>query len=352
MAPSRCPGTDDVQARVRRLLGTHAPTGSPTERLVAEGTVVAADGRYRLTLSVRTGRQGSEAVTRIFDSGSCESLAGAAAVTLALLARGGASSDGPASPVSPGAPAPSQPPSAAPPAASAPGAVSATSPSADSPPAAAPFAPPSAASAAPSPATTPPASAPTDAHAREEAAESPPAATAEFPAIPGKFALEAPLLAVDAGVLPGSAYGVGVGAGVRVNQLRVRMAGLLWLSQSGTNAAPYEANYQRRTGELSGCYSWPGGSFEVGPCLAVALEDVTVGSSGPDVVGGPGHVAWLTVGVAVRAGWSLRRWATLFVRPGVTLATSRPIFAIDGVGPLYQVPRAAGGVEVGSEWIF
>jgi len=84
----------------------------------------------------------------------------------------------------------------------------------------------------------------------------------------------------------------------------------------------------------------------------VALEDVTAGSSGLDVVGGPGHVSWLTVGAAARAAWSLRRWATLFLRPGVTLTTSRPTFTIDGVGPLYQVPFVAGGVEVGCEWTF
>ncbi len=160
------------------------------------------------------------------------------------------------------------------------------------------------------------------------------------------------MLAVDAGVLPWLAYGVGVGVGVRVNRLRVKVAGVLWLSQNDTHAAPYEATYERRTGELSGCYSWPGGPFEVGPCMTVALEDVTAGGSGPDVVGGTGHVSWLTVGVAARAGWSLRRRAALFLRPGVTFTTSRPTFAIDGVGPLYQVPLVAGGVEVGCEWIF
>ena len=36
----------------------------------------------------------------------------------------------------------------------------------------------------------------------------------------------------------------------------------------------------------------------------------------------------------------------------VSFTTSRPTFAIDGVGPLYKVPLAAVGVQVGSEWIF
>jgi hypothetical protein len=367
VAPARCPGPDDVQARVRRLLGPRAQQATRQEPLVAEATVVTVDGRYRLTLTVRTVRQGDEpsGVTRTFESASCESLAGAAAVTLALLARGEARPDGATARPSPGSPAPTAPSTTASPAAGAEGATPAgappaaapeASPSPTSPPATSPSPPsppatsPPAASPAP---TAPPATAPSDVVANPETSV-PLSSTTPAPSArrSSSVVLEAPLLAVDAGVLPSWAYGLGIGVGVRVNQFRVRMAGFLWLSQSGTSAARDEATYHRRTGELSGCYSWSGGAFEVGPCLAVALEDVSAGGTGPDVVSGSGHVSWLTVGVAARAGWSMRRWATLFLAPRVTLTTSRPTFAIDGVGPLYQVPRVAGGAEVGCEWIF
>jgi hypothetical protein len=63
-------------------------------------------------------------------------------------------------------------------------------------------------------------------------------------------------------------------------------------------------------------------------------------------------VTWLTAGLGARAAWTLARWAALFVRPTLSLTTSRPTFAIDGFGALYKVPLAAGGVEIGSEWIF
>ena len=87
VAPAACPGTDGVLARVRRLLGSETAEGSPRERLIVEGTVVATNARYRLSLTVR---KENEVVgeTRAFESGSCESLAGAAALTVALLARG------------------------------------------------------------------------------------------------------------------------------------------------------------------------------------------------------------------------------------------------------------------------
>jgi hypothetical protein len=358
VAPAECPGRDDVQARVHRLLGPHAPNASRQERLVAEGTVVAVSGRYRLSLIVRQGNDPS-GTTRVFDSTSCDSLAGAAAVTLALLARGANRTDGAAAGGSTGPPTSAQPTSAAQPAATATGSTPAGSPPAATATGSTPAGSPPAATAtgstpAGSPSAAPaPLAAPANIRASSESAESHPETTPEAPSTRGwSPALEAPFLAVDAGVLPWLVFGMGVGVGVRVNRLRVRLAGLLWLPQSGGGAAPYEATYERRTGELSGCYSWSGGSFEVGPCLTVSLEDVTSSGSGPDVAGASGHVRWLTMGLAARAGWSLRRWAALFVRPGLTFTTSRPTFTINGVGPLYQVPFAAGGAEVGCEWIF
>jgi hypothetical protein len=158
-------------------------------------------------------------------------------------------------------------------------------------------------------------------------------------------------LAFDEGILPSWAYGVGAGAGLRVSHVRVMLAGVLWMQQSGTDATPYGATYTRRSGELSGCYAWTRGPFEAGPCLTMTFEDVTARGTGPDIVGGPGHTSWLTVGVAARAEWSLRRWAAFFLRPGLTFTTSRPTFAIGGVGSLYQVPLAAVGVDIGCEWI-
>jgi carbohydrate-selective porin OprB len=84
----------------------------------------------------------------------------------------------------------------------------------------------------------------------------------------------------------------------------------------------------------------------------MTLEDVTADSTGTDVVDRQGHVSWLALGLGVRAGVSPSRLVTLFLRPSASFTTSRPTFAIDGFGPLYKVPFAAVGVEMGSEWIF
>jgi hypothetical protein len=60
---------------------------------------------------------------------------------------------------------------------------------------------------------------------------------------------------------------------------------------------------------------------------------------------------WFEVGLGARAEWSVAPWAAIFVRPSVAFATSRPTFAIDGVGSLYRVPAAAVAIELGCEWI-
>jgi hypothetical protein len=156
----------------------------------------------------------------------------------------------------------------------------------------------------------------------------------------------------DAGVLPSQAYGAGAGVGIRVNHLLVVLSGVVWASQDDTRATSTTAAYQRRTGELSGCYCWQYGQFEGGPCLTMTLEDVTADGSGTGVVDRQGHVSWLALGLGAQARWSLAKWAALFLRPTVSFTTSRPTFAIDGYGPLYKVPLAAVSVEVGPEWIF
>ena len=121
-----------------------------------------------------------------------------------------------------------------------------------------------------------------------------------------------------------------------MSPLLIMLSGVLWVSQDDTRATPYTATYQRRTGELAGCYFWKYGQFEAGPCLMMILEDVTAESSGTLIVDRQGHVSWLALGLGAQARWSLAKWAALFLRPTVSFTTSRPTFAIDGYGPLYK----------------
>lgn len=319
VAPATCPGAEDLRARVHRLLGPEPPAASQKDGLVVDGTVVRGNGRYRLSLNVRKGRE-LVGVARVFDSESCESLTGAAAVTLALLVRGGAreNEDAPS------------PPSGTP-----------------VPPAVRSLAP------LPSPSTA------------RVAPDRPPAAT--FPVTGEAGAVGAndtanrgwsailggPLLAIDEGIVPSWAFGLGLGAGIRVNRFEALLTAVFWLPQNDSAAGlgPYAGRYERRSGGLSTCYEWPLGRFGLGPCVTLALEDVTASGTGPDVLGHPGQIAWMTVAIAARARWSPLPWTALFVSPSLAFNTSRPTFVIDAVGSLYRTPLVAVGIELGSEWI-
>jgi len=165
---------------------------------------------------------------------------------------------------------------------------------------------------------------------------------------------ELPILAVDDSVLPSWGYGLGVGAGVRIRHVQLKLSGRLWLPPDRrANAGAYTVRYvSRYTGELSGCYGVPHGPFEIGPCLLLRLENVTASATGPEVTPASRSTQWLAVGLAVRARWSLVPWAALFARPSLAFATSRPSFVIDGVNPpIDRAPVAAVALDLGCEWI-
>jgi len=165
--------------------------------------------------------------------------------------------------------------------------------------------------------------------------------------------LGGPFFVADEGVLPSWALGVGLGVGARVNRFEALLRGVLFLPQTdvAANASSYAGRYERRSGEVSACYEWPLGPMGISPCATLGLEDVTASATGPYLVGGPGHKAWLTAGLAATARWSPRPWTALFVRPNVSLSTSRPTFVIDAVGSLYQVALVTVGLDIGCEWI-
>jgi hypothetical protein len=317
---------------VRQLLGADAIASSQTE-LVIEGVVTLEHHRYHLTLSVR--RDGQLVGTpRALDSDSCQSLAGAAAVTLAILARGGAAAaegDHPTASTGSAAPTVGDHP------AISTGAASAT------------------------PETTPtPKSETEPPRAEGEENEAPRASRgpAESRTIRWKLVVHAPLLAFDVGVLPAPAWGAGVGVGAELGPFELALAGLLWLPVSATNSDPEGdgADFGRRSAELSACYRGSIGRFELGPCLKLTLEDVSAQGTGPLVAPTSSEIAWLSAGAFLGARWApfpkMAPSMAVSLTPGLAVATSRPTFAVDRGGSVYQLPLLSAGGILGWEWIF
>ena len=88
VAPARCPGPDAVRARVRSLLGKDAAAASSGDRLFAEGDRDGGCRAIPLELADQAGERRLSR-TRIFpDRRPATASQEAAAITLALLARG------------------------------------------------------------------------------------------------------------------------------------------------------------------------------------------------------------------------------------------------------------------------
>ena len=81
--PPGCPTTENVQARVDALLGGEASASSVAD-VHASGQVERVDSGFRLQLDMGVGSTPS---SRVIEARTCDELAGAAAIAIALLAR-------------------------------------------------------------------------------------------------------------------------------------------------------------------------------------------------------------------------------------------------------------------------
>jgi hypothetical protein len=174
-APANCPQEPKMSQKIRALLGPQR-AHAPQSRLRAEGSVEPTQERFRLTLNIHYDAVNG---TRVVEADSCEDLAGAAAVTLALLMQVEKRSGAPLTAGDLGGP--------------------------------------SAARRADLDLTVPVSKSPSSDHESHAAREG---ADAELASARWHFALRAPMVRApmvraDIGALPGPSYGLGVAAGAR-----------------------------------------------------------------------------------------------------------------------------------------
>jgi len=321
-APPECPGRDEVLARMRALAGASLDN---TEELSVEGRIERVAGRFSLTLLVRDER---DVRTRVITSDSCGDLAGAAAVTLALLlgidlgggeigTNGGKQGD-----VVPGGDALGADPSKSDSGAS-PGEKDATR-------------------------AKPPPKIGASSGDPPRSSEQPGTRTVEV-------LVRLPVASVDFGPLPQPALGVGLGIGARYESVRLALAGRISQRQRVSAPEPYAASgaeLERLTVELSGCYGFRSRAFEISPCIAVALERVNARGFGADLSPQSAHTAWPALGAGAIA--HAYAWESLAIFAGVTgyVELSRPKVVIEGLGELAELESLAAGLAIGAEWIF
>jgi hypothetical protein len=335
-APAECPSERQVRERIRKLAGSAGSTEAP---LQAEARITRGeDSRLHLELVVRAGKLVG---TRKIDGRSCDDLAGATAVALALLLRS-------STPLREedlagnehGETLPSGGGTTGAPSASGSDANRGSAPSSETSPGAA-AAPP--ASSASSPTTSeperPPARAPQD--------ETPSTRT-------WRVLIQAPLVAFAVGTMPEPGVGVAAAAGASFDRWRFLVEGDLWRTQRMT--ASDEPSVGADVGLISvgprACWAALQGNFELAPCLVLTVQHLSAEGSGDHIAPRTAEATWLAAGAGARARWRLAAWFALVGRLSAEVETSRPIVAIDGVGTLGQIGPVSLTLALGPEWIF
>jgi hypothetical protein len=303
-APPGCSSEADVQARIRKLLGSARPVAG---ELRAAATVTRQDdGAWHLRLQVRAGQLVGE---RNIEGQTCENLAGVTAVSLALLL----TSEEPLS-------------------AEALGGKGSSSDSSSSPSDSTP--------APPVPVPQKPEPAPDGNDPK------PPRRVHAF--------LGVPVMSVGVGPVPGLSLGGGLAAGVGLDRWRWSLQAEAWLPRSLQAAAAPSAYARLQRFDLRAwtCRaSLSLGQVQILPCLTVSLQHVSARGEGANVTPRSASATWAGVGLGVQARYALAPKLALLLGAGAELELSRPQVFIENIGTIARLGPAAGTLSLGAEWI-
>lgn len=165
--------------------------------------------------------------------------------------------------------------------------------------------------------------------------------------------IQAPLVAVELAALPEPSLGVAAAAGVSFDRWRFLVDGSIWRTQRMT--ASDDPGISADVGLIAvggrTCWAALHGRVDVGPCVTLTVEHLRARGGGDHIAPRTAESIWFAAGIGAEARWRLAPWFALDARVGAELETSRPRIAIDGVGTLGQVGPASVTVMLGPEWI-
>jgi hypothetical protein len=305
--PPGCPTAENVQARVNALLGGGASASSVAD-VRASGQVERVDSGFRLLLTMGVGSTPS---SRVIEAHTCDELAGAAAIAIALLARSTVE----------GASAPSTGDDTSLP--------SASNGHGEPPPA------------------TPQTRATASSNKEPEPLEEPPPTRLHL-------SIDAPTGVASWGLLPSAGLGVGVALGIRWKALRAAAGGALWQPQEHRDSA-FATRFTLQSGQIEACLIEGIRGLELGPCLGAAVQRLAGEGIGSDVLSPKSRTAvWLSGLGGLFASVPTPGFARLrlYGAASVLVSPVRPRFVIDQLGPVHEPLLAAPRLDLGCEWIF
>lgn len=306
-APPPCPSDAAVREQIAELHAGREGEVPALRALRAEARVTEIDGSFHLDLLLI---DGSLLGRRTFVGASCEEVAGAAAVAIALLLRSRASEE------------------------NAEGGAALADPA------------PETSGASPTGGTAP---------ARAGNADSAERASAGHE-VGQRLRLIVSLPSVEFGLaaLSRASVGLGGGLGIERGRLRFVLSGI-WRPQLGLRVADLpgaSALVGRVSASLVTCVWLTTGPLQAAPCWSTTGHYLSATAEGPGISSTSATSAWLALGPALLGRWRLSKQVALNGRAGLELQTARPILAIDGLGGVEQLGPLEIGIGLGAEWIF
>ena len=308
--PPGCPTTENVQARVDALLGGEASASSVAD-VRASGHVERTDSGFRLLLSMGVGSSPS---SRVIEARTCDELAGAAAIAIALLARSTLGGDSTSSPTDT--------------------AGAATAPSDGEP--------------KPTPPLSP------EPERERDPASTKPASPDQARSAGLHLLLDAPIAAIGWGSLPSTGLGLGAAVGFRWKALRATVRAELWQPQTD-RVSGMETRFTLQSGRVEACLVQAVQAVELGPCVGAAAQRLTGDAVASEIFSARSRTAtWISGVGGIFASVPTPGFAHLrfFGEATVLVSPVRPRFVIDQLGPVHEPALAAPRLDLGCEWIF
>jgi hypothetical protein len=305
-APQGCPQVSEVRGRIQKILGS----GRHDSPLRAEGTITRMDTHYRLELVVHVGEVTG---TRRLTSRSCDDLAGAAAVELALLVHSVESTAAPNRT--------DTEPLATPPVTGVEASPS-TSIATDAP--TAPSVSP------PSPDARPPVVARSEPKKEIEQEATRPAPEIGEPRR-WRVLVQAPGLVLGIGPLPPLAVGLGIALGLEYDRWQLQLNGRMWRRQNvpASGLPGYGVDVDRMGASFWVCresrFAWLG----LSPCFATGTERISASGTGVSLVSTPRHALGVSLGAGVQGRIHLASSIRLLAVVAGEVELLRPELAFD-----------------------
>jgi hypothetical protein len=161
----------------------------------------------------------------------------------------------------------------------------------------------------------------------------------------------AALVSADIGALPVPTVGFGGAAGLQLGWMRLEVAGRYWLPQSETVGGGAGGDFEFASGELRGCPGWTYHPVTLGGCAGVELGRMAAEGFGVDRTE-EASLLWAAarlgglVSVAVVGPLALR------LDVGMSIPFDRPRWVLDGIGVVDQPAPVTARGETGAELRF